>query len=127
MDQQEKLRRVTEVLRKHVDALLAAVQQANSIFPRPASDYVPESPVANAWHNAFHRAAAENNIPERTAALETRLLAIQQSIAEDIDPDCAVFVQAWLGVMEIGDEFADLARWSEDTRRKIAQAVAQLN
>jgi hypothetical protein len=127
MDQQEKVRFVTGLLRQHVDALLVSVRRANAIFPHRAADYVAESPAAAVWHNAFHRAAEEHDILRRTTALETRLLAVLQSLNEDVEPDGEKFVQAWLRVAEIGEELSALARWSDETRRKISQAVAALN
>lgn len=127
MDQQEKVRRVTGLLRQHVDALLVSVRHANAIFPHRKAGYVAESATAAAWHNAFHRAAEEHDILGRTTALETRLLAVLQSLNEEVEPSGEKFVQAWLSVAEIGEELAALAQWSDETRHKISQAVAELN
>lgn len=127
MEQQEKVRHVMGLLREHAERALAGLRHANAIFPRREADYVAASPTAAAWHNAFHRAAEEHNILGRTMALETQLLAVLQSLNEDVEPSGEKFAQAWLSVAEIGEELAALAQWSDETRHKISQAVAELN
>jgi len=114
------------MLREHVSDLRARVAQAVEIFP----DEVPldnASPVQRARAEAFYGAARDGNIQNRVNTVHNKLVALDDQLTADPPTTPNAMALVMLTLDDMGRELAYISKWATDTRRKIAQSVAQCN
>lgn len=117
---------LVDMLRKHVSDLRARVAQAVEIFP----DEVPPnnaSPVQLALAGAFYGAARDGDIQNRVNTLHDKLVVLDDQLTADPPTTPKAMAAAMLTLDNMSRELAYISRWATDTRRKIAQSVAQCN